>query len=383
MKQWLTGSLLLMCASAPFAAQGRAGTVAAPLPSKSHAAVFMYNHFGVSKYPDTNVRLEQFDAHLDYLAQAGYQVWSLERVVEYLRTAKPIPDKTVVITIDDGPISTYTQAYPRLRKRGWPFTVFIYTDAIDQRLPAYITWDQMREMQKHGGSFANQSTRHDHMIRKRKGESVGAWEVRMRADITHAQRRIEKELGTAPMLFSYPYGEYNTALAEIVKDLGYAGIGEQSGPVGAYSDLRVLPRYPVSETHANIKEFRTKAASLALPVSQAEPWDPALGADGRPRMVVTLAPSDARLEKLACFVSGQGEAKVEWIDKGARRFAVRAARPLGAGRSRYNCSAPAREPGRYYWFSHLWIGGASLKQSPAQQHQPTSDQGADQHGATR
>lgn len=315
----------------------------------------MYNHFGVAKHPDTNVSLAQFDAHLDYLANNGYQAWPLERIVEHLRTSRPIPDKTVAITIDDGHISTYTHAYPRLRKRGWPFTVFIYTDAIDQRLPAYISWEQMREMRKHGGSFANQSTRHDHLIRRRKGEDATAWEQRVRDDITHAQRRIEKELGTAPRLFSYPYGEYNTALAEIVKDLGYTGIGEQSGPAGSYSDLRALPRYPISEAHASIEEFRTKAASLALPVTQVEPWDPVLGADKRPRMVVTLAQSDARLDKLACFISGQGEARIEWIDRAARRFAVHAARPLNAGNSRYNCSAPSSQPGRHYWFSHFWI----------------------------
>lgn len=342
----ILGSLLLCI---PFALH------AAPQATSSHATVFMYNHFGMAHYPDTSVRLEQFDAHLDYLAKNGYQVWPLERIVEHLRASKAIPDKTVAITIDDGHISTHTHAYPRLRKYGWPFTVFIYTDAIDQRLPAYISWEQMREMQKHGGRFANQSTRHDHLIRKQKGEDTAAWEKRVRADITHARRRIEKELGAAPPLFSYPYGEYNTALADIVKELGYAGMGEQSGPLGSYSDLRVLPRYPVSEAHASLKEFRTKALSLPLPVVKVEPWDPVLGADKQPRMVVTLAESDARLDKLACFVSGQGEVRIEWIDRAARRFAVRAARPLGAGRSRYNCSAPSARPGRHYWFSHFWI----------------------------
>lgn len=168
----------------------------------SHAVIFMYSHIGVSKYPDTNISLKQFDAHLNYLAKNNYQVWPLEKIVGHLKNGHAIPDRTVALTFDDGHISMYKHAYPRLKKRGWPFTVFIYTDAIDQHPKRYITWDQMRDMRQHGASFANQSKTHDHLIRRHKKESVTAWKARVRADIEHAQQRIQDEVGEVPLLFS-------------------------------------------------------------------------------------------------------------------------------------------------------------------------------------
>ncbi len=328
----------------------------------SHTAIFMYSHIGEPGYSNTNISLKQFEAHLAYLEKHDYQVWPLAKIADHLKNGLIIPDRTVAITFDDGHLSLYKRAYPRLKKRGWPFTVFIYTDAIDKHPKRYITWDQMREMRQHGASFANQSKTHGHLTRRHSNENATAWSTRVRADIEHAQQRIHEELGhdpeETPRLFSYPYGEYNLALAEIVEAAGYVGLGEQSGPAGPYSDLRVLPRYPISEGHDSVAEFAVKASSLALPVSEVTPWEPLLPHTNPPRMVATLAVAadDVRLDQLACHVSGQGRVKVKWLDKNRRRFAVQASQPLRMGRSRYNCSAPSvKEPGRYYWFSHLWV----------------------------
>ena len=360
LKSWLNKLTLFFMTLIPITA-----LAAAPIENNenSHAVIFMYSHIGVSKYPDTNVSIKQFSAHLDYLDKNKYQVWPLEKIVAHRKNGLAIPDRTVAITFDDGHISVVKHAYPRLKKRGWPFTVFIYTDAMDQHPKHYITWEQMRDMRQHGARFANQSKTHDHLIRRRKKETTAAWTARVRADIEHAQQRIEDELGHnpegAPMLFSYPYGEYTLALATIVAELGYVGIGEQSGPVGKYSDLRVLPRYPMSTGHDGMEEFAVKASSLPLPVTEAQPWEALLTPPHSPRMIVTLAASDARLDQLACQASGQGRVKVKWLDKKVRRFAVQAPLPLRVGRSRYNCSAPSTtQPERQYWFSHLWIVNA-------------------------
>ncbi|HHH48867.1 MAG TPA: polysaccharide deacetylase [Gammaproteobacteria bacterium] len=320
------------------------------------AVIFMYHHFGVEKYPSTNVRLEQFEAHLDYIADNGYQVWPLQKVVRYLRDDKPFPARVVAITIDDAYTSVYHEAFPRLRARGWPFTVFVATDGVDRRYKALMSWDQMREMRQHGASFANHSASHEHLIRRHAGENDAAWLARVREDIQRAQRRLTEELGEAPMLLAYPYGEFNTALADLVAGLGYTAFGQQSGPAGLGYDLRALPRYPMSERFADMDGFRTKIASLALPVLSAEPWEPVItAANNPPRLRVGLDDSKARLGQLACFVSGQGRVEVAWEDRQARRFAVQAKAPLPVGRSRYNCTAPSAQRGRYYWYSHLWI----------------------------
>ena len=340
---WLLSLLILLATSLP------------ALGAERQAVIFMYHHFGVEKYPSTNVRLEQFEAHLDYIADNGYQVWPLQKVARYLRDDKPFPARVVALTIDDAYTSVYAEAFPRLRARGWPFTVFVATDGVDRHYKALMSWDQMREMHEAGVSFANHSASHDHLVRLRPGEDQAAWLARVRADIQRAQRRLEDELGEAPRLFAYPYGEYDTALADLVAELGFTAFGQHSGPAGLGYDPRALPRFPMSERFANMDGFRSKIASLALPLVAVEPWEPVITDNNPPRLRVTVGEGPVRLRQLACFVSEQGRVDVEWEDRQARRFAVQAASPLPVGRSRYNCTAPSPESGRYFWYSHPWL----------------------------
>ena len=341
-----TGCLfLLLCCLA-------AGSALAGAPN---AVVFMYHHFGEDKHPSTNIRLEQFEAHLGYLQTAGYQILPLEEIARAARNGAPLPERAVAITIDDAYVSVYTQAYPRLKRLGWPFTVFVATDSVDRKLPAFMTWEQMREMQAHGATFANHSASHDYLIRAQQGETRRQWRARVRRDILRAQERLREELSIRTRLFAYPYGEYNRALADIVAELGLTAFGQHSGAIGPYADPLALPRFPMAEKFASLDQFRLKAASLAMPVIEVTPWDPQRNDNTPPAMTATLAPSDADLKRLRCFASDGSVMTPVWLDGERRRFMVTAAQPLPAGRSRYNCTAPSSARGRFYWFSHLWI----------------------------
>jgi len=315
--------------------------------------VLMYHRFGEDRYPSTSVRLEQFDGHLEHLSSAGYSVVSLERIVAAIGGQGTLPDRAIAVTIDDAYQSVYREAFPRLRERGWPFTVFVSTDAVDKGLPGYVTWDQMREMRRGGATFANHSATHDVLIERREGESETAWKARVRADLERAQRRLREELGSAPTLFAYPFGEYDEPLAGLVKTLGYTAFGQQSGAVGRLSDPRALPRFPMAEAFAGLAKFRAKVAALPLPVRSWLPWDP-VTSDRRPRLEVTLADGVKRLDELTCYVGGQGRVEPVWSEP-RRRFTVRAPRDLPPGRARYNCTAPDETGRRYYWFSQQWV----------------------------
>lgn len=325
-----------------------------------HAVTFMYHRFGESDYSATNVTLEQFQAHLDYLDEEDYNVWPLRRIVEHIDNGEPLPERTVAITIDDAYLSVYEEAYPRLEEKGFPYTVFVATEPVDIGLSGYMSWDQMREMQRDGNAtFANHSASHDYLVRQGEDESGDAYRERLREDITEARERLQDELGdeaTIPDLFAYPYGEYDHTVADVVRELGYVGVGQHSGAIGRHSDLRALPRYPMAEMYADMEGFREKARTRALPVTELEPWDPvAANETNPPRLRVTLAESDARLDQLSCFVGLQGQVEVEWIDRDARIFEVQPPDELSEGRTRYNCTAPSPEPGQFYWFSQQWI----------------------------
>jgi len=318
---------------------------------ESHAVVFMYHRFGETRFPSTNVRLEQFDAHLDWLAHNGYTVWPLDRIVSQLKSGEPIPDRTVAITVDDAYASVYRRAWPRLRKRGWPLTVFVSTDAIDQRLPDYMRWEQMRELAQEGVRFANHGAAHAPLWKRRPGETHGVWRTRALADINTGARRLKEELGDAVSanVFAYPYGEYDDALADLCTELGYVVFGHHSGVIGHSSDRRALPRFPMSERYASLKEFATKAAALPLQVESA-PADP-LARDNPPVMEVALAPAELPWARLACYAGGDPIA-VRWTEPG-RRFQVTAPVPLSPGRARYSCTVP--DGTRFRWYTQPWL----------------------------
>ena len=331
-----------------------------PLLAASHGVVFMYHRFGQSETPSTNVRLEQFEAQLDFLEREGYTVMALGTLVTRLAAGQGVPDRTVAITADDAYRSIYTQAFPRLRIRGWPMTIFVSTDIVDRGGANYLTWPQMREMRDSAlVSFANHSASHGHLVRRREGENSRQWHRRIREDINRAQRRLQEELGQGvnadPALFAYPYGEYNRALANLVVEEGYLAFGQHSGALGENSDPRAYPRYPLAEAFSELDSFGRKASSLPLPVSRVFPWDPMAAADQNPPMMTAELPSKTSLSaaQVTCYYRGR-RLKLEVLDGGAKGFRVAADRPLPAGRSRYNCTAPAGSD-RYYWYSHPWL----------------------------
>ncbi|MEX1310953.1 MAG: polysaccharide deacetylase family protein [Candidatus Sulfomarinibacteraceae bacterium] len=317
------------------------------------AVVLMYHRFGDDRYPSTNIRVEQLEAQLEYLADNGFTVVPLSDVLAAIRGDGELPDRAVALTVDDAYRSVYTVGYPRFRERGMPFTVFVATDPVDGGQADFMTWDQMREMAEHGVTFANHGATHDSVIDRRGDESRSAWLARVRADVSKGARRLTEELTPLSGVFAYPYGEYDEGAAAVIADLGLIAFGQHSGAVGPTGDPRALPRFPMAEAFADMGEFAVKVSSRPLPVAGVSPWDPVTPSK-RPRIEVTLADTDARLDRFACFVSGQGEVAVEWLEP-RRRFAVAPKNDLPLGRNRVNCTAPAAEGGRFHWFSHPWV----------------------------
>ncbi|MGH8372647.1 MAG: polysaccharide deacetylase family protein [Gammaproteobacteria bacterium] len=347
MRKQITGFLVLVLLSLVQA-------VVAAVPS--HAVVFVYHRFGDERYPSTNIRLDQFDAQLNWLADNHYQVWSLPKIVDYLKQGKPIPDHVIAITIDDAFQSVYENAYPRLRARGWPFTVFVSTAAVDAHLPDFMTWEEMREMKQHDVTFGDHTVDHAHMVFRRPGESDLSWADRSRHQILQAQSRLQQELGTdtnaEPKIFAYPYGEYDAVLAQMVTGLGFTAFGQESGALSAPLDPRALPRYPVNEHYGDLATFALKADSLPLPLQSATPWNPLVHNTNPPRLEINLVPDSIPAGALHCYRNGP-QMPIDWLNDSKTRFALQAAEPMSAGRTRYNCTAQIN--GRYYWYSHMWL----------------------------
>jgi len=334
----LLWALLLLFASVAVAAQ--------------HCVVLQYHHVSENTPGITSVTPDQFQQHLDYLNRNGFRVLPLTEVVSKLQTKHELPENCVALTIDDAFESAYLEAWPRARKYGYPLTVFVSTEGVDQGVGGYMSWDQMREMAADGVEFQNHSLSHAHLVRLQQGESMDDWEQRVASDILLAQNRIQQELGSTPTLFAYPYGEYTLLLRQLVRSMGLVGFGQQSGPAWSDGNFGSLPRFPMNTLYASMRTFPTKVRTLPLPILSAEPQEPVLEDDQwQPVLELVFDSTVKNPERLTCFVNGSPDVVYHWD---LNKVEVSPKGVLQVGRNRYNCTLPGPD-GRYHWYSHNWL----------------------------
>ena len=308
-----------------------------------HTSILMYHRFGETKYPTTNIRLEQFDAHLERLQSGNFTVWPLPRIVEYLQTGQPLPDRTVAITIDDAYLSVYEEAWPRLRALNMPFTVFVATQPIDANRYGYMSWDQIRELQAGGVTIGSQTRTHPHMHKI----SI----ERSKSEIAESNARFIAELGMRPDLFAYPYGEYDMAVIEAVKQAGFtAAFGQNSGIAHGYNGFFELPRFAMNEQYGTLSRLDLAINGLPLKVDQITPEDVILD-QNPPIYGFTLAPDMDKRKQLRCFNSIYGKLDVTIM---GRRAEIRLPGPLTGKRARINCTMPGYD-GRWRWFGRQFL----------------------------
>ena len=310
---------------------------------RDSATVLMYHRFGESRYPSTNISIEQFEAHLAHLAAGNYTVLKLDDVIVRLRAGELLPDRTVAITIDDAYLSVYTEAWPRLTEAGFPFTLFVASSPIDRELSGYMSWQQIRELQSSGVTIGSQTHTHPHMHRLSDEE--------VRAEISTSNGRFIEELGLRPELFAYPYGEYSQFVIDAVKDAGFrAAFGQNSGIMHSADDQFQLPRFAFNEAYGTIDRLKLAVDGLPLKVHDLTPEDMVLTTNP-PLYGFTVSEEMSPVSQLRCFSNNHGKLDVTML---GMRAEIRAPGPLTEPRARINCTMPAVD-GRWRWFGRQFL----------------------------
>lgn len=336
----LIGGLLALCLWAP-AAQA--------------LVILQYHHVSSSTPAATSISPEAFEAQMAHLAASGFAVIGLPELLQHIAKQQPLPDRTALITFDDAYQSIRHTAHPILKRHGWPYVVFVSTEAVDQGVRGMLSWDDLRALAGEGVAIANHTVRHSHLVRSQAGDQQ-QWRAQVLQEIQGAQVRIRAEVGHDFKALAFPYGEFNQALLELLNALGFVGFGQQSG-AASLRDLPALPRFPFGGRYVTVSDFAQKLQALPMPLAAVELLDER----GQPLedgvLPVSVRRPQLRLRfsqpelgaRTACYVSQQGRAQVTAVD--AQTYIFQAESALAAGRSRYNCTAPSAEPGRYHWFS--------------------------------
>ncbi len=318
-----------------------------------HGVILLYHHVATDTPPSTSISPTDFRAQLEYLRDNDFSVIGLDTLIEALRNGKPVPDRAVAITFDDGYASIYSEAFPMLQSFGYPFTLFLSTDPINRSQANYMTWAQVRELSDAGVVIANHLIEHPYMLTRQEGETDQQWLQRQRVETLTAEETIANQTGQSHRYLAYPYGEFDPAIKSLLGELNFVGLAQNSGAVGYNSDFLALPRYPLASIYADLDSARTKLDTKAFNVSLLSPVSPVTTVRNPP-VTLQFDPGDYKLDQIGCFANSE-PIPMTWLDKENGLVELRPDQEYPGRRWRYICTAPDPQSRRYYWYSVQWI----------------------------
>ena len=292
-----------------------------------------------------------FEKQMQAIQDNGFTVISMQDFLAWRRDEKEIPVKSALITIDDGYVSGYENAWPILKKYGYPFTMFVYINYISSGGKS-ITWDQLAEMRDAGVEIGCHSYSHQNL----KGHSPkSAAEIKqltyegwLRKELIGSKKVLEDRLGIKVSTFAYPEGVYNEEARKIVKEAGFEAAFVTYGQRNAFSSPAsdMIGRYAIEAGKPKTFEVAmamigggmgpSMAMSAAAPsVSQAPASNlettPAQGAtvsDPKPLIKAVLASLGAvEPDSVQMRISGFGVVPAKY-DDATKTVAFQVTQPL-------------------------------------------------------
>ena len=290
----------------------------------------MYHRFDENKYPSTNIKLDVFKKQLDIINSEGISFVHPKNFHKSLSKNKN--QRKVLLTIDDGLLSFYENAWPILKAKKIPFILFVNTREVGSF--NYMSWDQIIELSKSDlVEIGNHSHSHEYLVDE-SSEFI-------KKDILTSIEIFKKKLGKNSDFFSYPFGEYSSEFKKIIKDLGFLfAFGQHSGVIDETKDLWELPRFPINEKYGEISRFNTLMKTLPFKYKDISPEDKYLiQSKNPPKVIIKFHDNIKNLQNINCF-SNEGNkwrnSKILFTTKNTLEIEI-AEKFLGE-RGRVNCS---------------------------------------------
>lgn len=214
-------------------------------PKNTRLYVLMYHHFvpdGTECNPWT-LTASRFREDLQWLSDNGYTTV----LPSELAAGMELPEKAVMITLDDGYASNYDLAFPLLKEFNAKAVISLITSTLERTL----TWDQCREMAQSGLVEFGSHTHAVHNtfsggIQRLPDESQVDYETRIFPDIMTSIDLIEQNLSTKVQMFAYPYGKTDEWADQFMKDTFAITVNSISATASIKNDLYDLPRYTIT-----------------------------------------------------------------------------------------------------------------------------------------
>lgn len=206
---------------------------------KMPVALIMYHSLinDIEKSGLYTILPEAFENDIKYLKNNGYNFITVTDVIDFVNGKRDLPDKPIMITLDDGHYNNYLYAFPVMKKYSARCVISVLGKPTDEEAGAeeemseyssHLTWRQIREMYESGfveiqNHTYDLHTKSDERIGTMKNDDENFEEYAgfLSADIMKLQNLLKEKTGIAPNAFTYPFGSISPESVEVLKSLGF------------------------------------------------------------------------------------------------------------------------------------------------------------------
>jgi len=304
--------------------------------------VLMYHRFEENKYPSTNIKIADFIQQLNLIKKKQFKFINPIDFEDSLLNMKK--ERKILLTIDDGFLSFYEQAWPILKIEKIPFILFVNTREVGTR--GYMSWDQIKEVSKEKfAHIGNHGYSHEYLVDMKDRE--------IRDDINIASSDFKNNLEYNPSFFSYPFGEYSNNFTSIVKDLGFKyAFGQHSGVVDETKNFYELPRFPINETYGELKRFETILKTMPFKFKSIKPKEKYIqDSNNPPEVIIEFFENSKNIKLLNCYsneLNSWRKSEIEFFDD--NKIKIKLVGKFTTERGRINCSLRENDG---FW---RWLG---------------------------
>jgi len=182
--------------------------------------IILYHRIDISP---TNSRYyvspEKFEEQMKLLHDWSYTTITTTMLIQAITQGRELPPRPFLITIDDGNLDNYTNAFPIMQKYGFTGVLYLVGNYIGAQ--DYMNVEQILEMYNAGWDVGSHSMNHLDLT---KLDSDA-----LHSEIIGSREFLEQKLGIPIPTFAYPFGFKNETALDYVKFAGYSGAMGASG----------------------------------------------------------------------------------------------------------------------------------------------------------
>lgn len=222
----------------------------ARLRQEKEVLILLYHNVtdkkSISSKDDLYVHIDDFRDQLDYIVEKGYNVMTLQELYNLRQNDEEIPNKTIILTFDDGDKSSYDVVFPELKKRNLKASFFVTTRQLNEK--GFVTKENLIEMENQGQDIQSQGHNNEDFI-----DSTIA---QVHESMYLSKKILEDILNKKVLFLVYPNSSFNSEVIRVAQDVGYEwALSTESGKF--YDHYMIMERVSIPGG-SNLEQFIEK-----------------------------------------------------------------------------------------------------------------------------